>query len=261
MALDSRQKRAAVIGVGRAWYRNAHPSSVNAAQRASIAQVYPVAVFQGVTAPVFAGTIPDLEYDKDTGTHVTDTSTYFTGATSYSISPAVEAGWSFNTSTGVLTVDTDAVDAFGPYTVTGTNSGGSDSSNAFNVTVSLAADFTGGFWFDYDREIKRKHDKRKELQELEAKAEQIQNDLDKKLALEIQQDQQDKARLKELNRLVELAETHEKAVTQLGEKVTTAYKRAIIKHTYSSMEALERTIRQAREEEDFLIRATMELLH
>ena len=48
MALDSRQKRAAVIGVGRAWYRNPNPGGVDAAQRASIGQVYPVAVFQDV---------------------------------------------------------------------------------------------------------------------------------------------------------------------------------------------------------------------
>lgn len=47
--LDSRQKRAAVVGVGRAWYRNAHPSSIDAAQRASIGQVYPVADFQDVS--------------------------------------------------------------------------------------------------------------------------------------------------------------------------------------------------------------------
>lgn len=45
MALDSRQKRAAVIGVGRMWYRNAHPSSLNQEQRVSIGQVYPVAIF------------------------------------------------------------------------------------------------------------------------------------------------------------------------------------------------------------------------
>lgn len=45
MALDSRQKRAAVIGVGRAWYRNPDPNSLDAAQRASIGLVYPVATF------------------------------------------------------------------------------------------------------------------------------------------------------------------------------------------------------------------------
>ena len=48
MALDSRQKRAAVIGVARAWYRNPHPSSMGAAQRASVGQVYPVATFSAL---------------------------------------------------------------------------------------------------------------------------------------------------------------------------------------------------------------------
>ena len=45
MALNSRQKRAAVCGVGRPWYRNSHPNSLSAAQRASIGNVYPVAAF------------------------------------------------------------------------------------------------------------------------------------------------------------------------------------------------------------------------
>lgn len=45
MALDSRQKRAAVIGVGRAWYRNPHPSGLDESQRASVGQAYPVSSF------------------------------------------------------------------------------------------------------------------------------------------------------------------------------------------------------------------------
>lgn len=45
MALNSRQKRAAVIGTARIWYRNPHPSSLDAAQRAAVGQGYPVALF------------------------------------------------------------------------------------------------------------------------------------------------------------------------------------------------------------------------
>ncbi len=60
---------------------------------------------------------------------VTDLSGYFTGATSYSIAPLVEAGWNFDTGTGILTVDTDVASSFGPYVVTGTNIDGSDDSN------------------------------------------------------------------------------------------------------------------------------------
>jgi len=48
MALDSRQKRAAIIGAARIWYRNPHPSGMNASQRASVGQAYPVAIFQSV---------------------------------------------------------------------------------------------------------------------------------------------------------------------------------------------------------------------
>ena len=91
---------------------------------------------QAVSPPIFSGTIPDISLEESASTTEYDLSTYFTGATSYSISPAVEAGWSFNTTTGVLTILPDTIGDFGPYTVTGTNAGGSDSSNAFAVAVT-----------------------------------------------------------------------------------------------------------------------------
>ena len=97
-----------------------------------------------VTAPIFAGTIPDISVTFNTSTYQYDYSTYFTGATSYSIAPAVEAGWSFNTGTGVLTVDTDALGTFGTYVITGTNAGGTDDSNAFSVVVAEAVVKAGG---------------------------------------------------------------------------------------------------------------------
>lgn len=99
----------------------------------------------GIVAPTFTGTIPGIEVDKDTGTHQFDYSSYFTSATSYSIAPAVEPGWSFNASTAVLTIDTDVANTFGSYVVTGTNTGGSDDSNAFFVTVAETA-FSGGYF-------------------------------------------------------------------------------------------------------------------
>lgn len=91
----------------------------------------------GDSPPVFQGTIPDIFERKDTGSHDYDLSPYFTGADSYSISPAVETGWNFNTSTGVLTIDTDALGLFGPYTVTATNAFGTADSNAFDVEVAV----------------------------------------------------------------------------------------------------------------------------
>ena len=97
-----------------------------------------------VAAPIFVGTIPDISVTYNTGTYQYDYSTYFTGATSYSISPAVEAGWSFNSSTGVLEIDTDDINTFGPYTITGTNAGGDTASNTFSVTISAVVEEGGG---------------------------------------------------------------------------------------------------------------------
>ena len=39
--MNTRQKRAAVIGVGRPWYRNPHPSSMDTLQRAAVGMTYP----------------------------------------------------------------------------------------------------------------------------------------------------------------------------------------------------------------------------
>src|SRR5687768_7324492 len=83
--------------------------------------------------PVFQGTIPDIFERKDSGNHQYDLSPYFIGADTYAIAPAVETGCSFGTNTGVLTIDTDALGLFGPYTVTASNAYGDTPSNAFDV--------------------------------------------------------------------------------------------------------------------------------
>jgi len=106
----------------------------------------PAGSFAGKAAspPVFAGTIPTIAANEGDSDIVTDLSGYFTGETSYSISPAVEVGWNFDTVTGILTVDTDVVGTFGTYVVTGTNASGSDASNMFNVIISAASTSVSG---------------------------------------------------------------------------------------------------------------------
>ena len=89
--------------------------------------------------PVFTGTIPDITGSVGDSDIVTDLSAYFTGATSYSINPTVEAGWSFNTGTGVLTVDTDFGVSFGPYVITATNGIGDTNSNNFTVSITFTS--------------------------------------------------------------------------------------------------------------------------
>lgn len=90
------------------------------------------------TAPQLVGSIGNISVGADSGTHAYDLAANFAGATSYAISPAVETGWSFNTSSGLLTIDTDAIGSFGPYTVTATNASGDTDSNAFTVKVSTS---------------------------------------------------------------------------------------------------------------------------
>jgi len=96
-------------------------------------------------APTFSGTIPDYSVRWESGEYTIYAANYFTGATSYSISPAVEPGWSFNTTTGELTFDSDDIDAFGPFIITGTNVNGSTASNAFDIAVTFGTfgDYSG----------------------------------------------------------------------------------------------------------------------
>lgn len=403
MAIDSRQKRAAVIGTARAWYRNPHPSGINASQRASIAQVYPVAVFQGADPPVFSGTIPDISEIEGTGSHSYDLSTYFTNAATYSISPAVEAGWSFNTSTAELIIDTDDVNSFGPFTVSGHSLGGSEgdvllseqfgvdtggavasscalsidsqrlkhvsdpgfspttahweltvvsgqqitinldfivgltgsgqiwvgsgtfgpsrtnigtssialvdetltltvtpavttiyihavllgsgadgywdnllvyegnggsTSNAFGVEVTEAPvvevedGASGGWWYAYDYEYNARKRKKEELKALEAKAEQIQNDVDREIAKELRAQDKERERIDELRRLSKLAAAHREELQQsVSQKAILAAENAMIKGTYSAMEQLERELARSREEELFLLQAASIILN
>ena len=118
----------------------------------------PAGSFAGkLSPPVFAGTIPTILGIKGRSNVVTDLSTYFTSATSYSIAlglssnlalqaaaTTIETGWTFDTGTGILTVDTDVIGTFGTYVITGISAGGTDTSNAFRVVIS-AAPVTGMF--------------------------------------------------------------------------------------------------------------------
>lgn len=93
-----------------------------------------------VSAPVFTGTIDNIRVREKSGTYTYDLSGYFTGTVdSYSINPAVPSGYSFDTSTGILVVDSKYKGVFGGFTVTATNAGGSDSSNAFTVETFAGA--------------------------------------------------------------------------------------------------------------------------
>lgn len=135
MAVDTALKRRSIVHLYSPW-RSILPrpdGAYTARDRYTLAGLYSGLV---AAVPVQVEGIGNLSAGFDTGTHDFDLSGYFSGQTSYSIAPAVEVGWAFNTSTGVLTIDTDVANTFGPYTVTATNAAGSVESNGFTVKVS-----------------------------------------------------------------------------------------------------------------------------
>lgn len=176
----------------------------------------------GIVAPPFSGSFSDLFITTNTEKTI-DYSGYFVGATSYSISPAVETGWTFNTSTGVLTILQSDVGQFGPYTITGTNVGGSTNSNAFYVNARAGS--VGGSYgkqsFEYDEEVKR-------LLALEQKTKTKKKQLKKKQkSLKAKTRQKDETRLKLLEVSKSLL-TIEKDLAEIEKKRAKIKKRARI---------------------------------
>jgi hypothetical protein len=103
-------------------------------------------LFGGGQPPVFTGPIADVSVTNVQATYSYALASYFAGATHYTISPSLQAGWSFNTATATLTIDTDALGSFGPFAITAFNGTGSTASNLFAITVAQFAQppiFTG----------------------------------------------------------------------------------------------------------------------
>lgn len=137
---------------------------------------------QSEVTPVFAGELHDQFLKKNSTAKVIDYSSYFSNTpTSYSISPAVESAWTFNTSTGVLTIDPTVEGAYGSYAITATNGAGSATSNRFFVTVN--ADVGGSYGTSraikplsyYEDKVKQLLEKEKEKisQKLESENERL----------------------------------------------------------------------------------------
>lgn len=135
MALDTRLRRGSSVFVGMPW-RTFIPKpdgAISTEDRYALGWMYSGII---ATAPTLVANIPEIAVPFDTGAYEFNLSLYFEGATSYAIDPAVETGWDFDTATGILTIDTDVADSFGPYTVTASNANGDADSNAFGVYVT-----------------------------------------------------------------------------------------------------------------------------
>lgn len=141
MALDTAANRYSMLNFGRPPVvpMIIPDGTIDASDRAHFLNLYSGISLSAVSAPTFTGELHNIFLAKNSGTHSYNYSSHFSDATSYSISPSVEAGWTFNTSTGVLVVDTDADGVFGNYTITGTNVSGSANANPFKITVNASS--------------------------------------------------------------------------------------------------------------------------
>lgn len=126
------------------------------------------------------------------------------------------------------------------------------------VVPPAAAVVTGGasFWSSYEAHAAEKTRAKKKRKKLAEAAEALQDKIDRELAIELRKDADERDRLEELRRLTKLAEAHAQTIRQtLSDGAIAALDRAINHGHYAAMEALERHLRRAKEEEDFLLQA------
>ncbi len=137
MAIDTARRRRSAVHHGLPFLRTLPfpDTQVSVEDRYLVAGFY-VGIIP--TVPEQLDQLPNRSAESDTGTYQYDLSVFFSGANSYSIAPALEVGWSFDTNTGILEIDTDADGTFGPYTVTATNAAGNTDGNAFTVSVATS---------------------------------------------------------------------------------------------------------------------------
>jgi predicted ribosome quality control (RQC) complex YloA/Tae2 family protein len=119
------------------------------------------------------------------------------------------------------------------------------------------------FYNDYQAELQRRRRRERDRQRLEEETEQIQDELDRAIAQELRKQERLDDKRKDYERLAELAKANAdlEAARQYSERVATAYARAIEKGTYSALEALDRELQRANEDEEFLVTAVLMLVH
>jgi len=123
----------------------------------------------------------------------------------------------------------------------------------------LDAGATGGwaFYNAFHAEEGRRQALRLRRRKMIDRAQQIESELDRQLAVEIQKNEAETERQQELKRLHDLALRHKDSVDEAlyGERVIVALTRATLQGNFSALEALERELNRLKEEEDFIIEA------
>ena len=126
-----------------------------------------------------------------------------------------------------------------------------------HVECPKPEDIFGGFWLRHELEYRRR-EKEKRRRELEKEQNRlIEDELDRALALEERKIEDEEARKAELTRLLRLSQEYSQEVSAMNERVSRALDEATTRMTFSTMERLEREIARHREEEEFLLIATI----
>lgn len=128
------------------------------------------------------------------------------------------------------------------------------------ITVSLGESeerFAGGFIAAYQRELARRRREREKRRKLEEESERIEEETSREIARLLREREARDARRAELQRLSDLVARFARGNDEaaLSERVQKAIRKAAEKQTAWSLFQLEREMRRALEEEEFILRA------
>ena len=135
------------------------------------------------------------------------------------------------------------------------------------ITITNAAEavpeVTGGGWaaqYFYDKYVEQRREREEEREKVRVQVESIEDDTDAQIARLLHKQIEQDARRSELESLEALVkstytERQERLALEYNERVAKAYVRAATQANFSAMEAFEREMDRAREEEEFLFLA------
>jgi hypothetical protein len=134
--------------------------------------------------------------------------------------------------------------------------------NSWQEPIVVTDDNTPGVWEWYDYEQARKDENKQARLEARLKAKEIDDELHRALALAERANEEEAARLFELDRLNQLVAKNQEAIRLFGNKrLNYVMKEALERKTFSTNERLERELGNVREEEFFLMAATLVLMN
>jgi len=118
------------------------------------------------------------------------------------------------------------------------------------------------FWLAYEQRARARLEETRKRRQLEEEAEQIEDRTDREIAELLHRQQAEDERRAYLHRLGELAKASPDitAARDYSDRVARAYERAVVVGNFSALEALDRELKRAMEEEEFLMTATLMLI-